>query len=124
MEGPARREEPDEVGERPWPSWPRSSGLVPREQISERLCQQIVEVSVPQVAEQFRAGMFKWSQKEEWLDGFAPACELHNAFCVVVPSLLFTEEERSCDSSDIHAVNLHARAGAVLRITKEGVPKK
>ena len=47
--------------------------LAPRGQISERLCQQIVEVSVPQVAEQFCAGMFECSEKEEWLDGSAPA---------------------------------------------------
>ena len=52
----------------------------------ERPYQQIVEVSVPQVAEQFCAGMCECSEKEAWLDGSPPACELHNAFCVVGPS--------------------------------------
>ena len=36
--------------------------------------QHIMEVSVPQVAEQFCAGMLESSEKEEWLYGSAHAC--------------------------------------------------
>ena len=39
--------------------------------------------------------MFDCSEKEEWLHGSAPACELHNVFCIVVPSVGFSEEEFS-----------------------------
>ena len=42
-------------------------GLAPRGQTSERRCQQIVEVSAPQVAEPFCVGMFEHAEKEEWL---------------------------------------------------------
>ena len=62
-------------------------GLAPRGQTSERRCQQIVEVSAPQVAEPFCVGMFEHAEKEEWLDGSALAFELHNAFCAVVLSV-------------------------------------
>ena len=71
-------------------------GLFPRGQISERLCEHIVEVSVPQVAEQCGTSMFGSSEEEEWLDGSAPACELDTASWVVVLSFsffFFSDEE-------------------------------
>ena len=36
---------------------------------------------------------FECSEKEEWLDGSAPACEVHAALFVVVPSSVFFWEE-------------------------------
>ena len=67
-------------------------------------CEQIVEVSVPQVAEQFGAGMFECSENGKRTDKSAPACKLHHAFVVIViyqsegfPRTRITKMSCACD---------------------------
>ena len=70
--------------------------------------QQIVEISVPQVAEQLCASMSQCSEKE-WLDGSANPCELRKCLlCLCAPFSLSDEKFQLCG---------HSRGGCCLSVT-------